>query len=62
MTKLKIIETMPKHAGTTWTKTTVYEGRRPLFVHIWANNIITTRLTSDLPAGDDQEKKSSKPS
>lgn len=42
--KLALIETMPEHLGTTWTKTTVYEGRRPLFIHIWADNIITSRL------------------
>ena len=44
MTKLSLIETLPETEGTTWTKTTRYEGRRPVFVHIWADNIITTRL------------------
>ena len=59
--RLDLIEILPEQAGTTWTKTTVYEGRRLLSVHVWADNIITSRLASS-PAtpttphlGDDHE-------
>ena len=45
--KLTVSETLPEHLGTTWTKTTHYEGRRPVFVHIWADNIIVSRLVPD---------------
>jgi len=49
MTKLKVIETLPEMAGTTWTKMTKYEDRRPVFVQVWADNIIITQIMSDRP-------------
>jgi len=59
MPNLKVIETLPETAGTTWTKTTVYRKGRPQFVHIWADDIIVTRLdepdsSQPLPQGEQQ--------
>ena len=48
--KLLLIETLPEACGTTWTKTTEYEGKNPICAHIWADNIITSRL--DVPTED----------
>ena len=56
MTTLDTITKLPECCGTTWTLTTHYVDGVPIYRHIWADNIIVTRMEDvGMPTPEDFE-------